>query len=192
LRPSRSIAAFFAAVCFAVGILCAHFFWFLPGWLLVSLLASSAVAACGYAWVSRLAWPSAALVYVLLGILCSEISPAVNPQRRLCLLADNTPRVVEGDIVRLGPVRTVASTTPFSTKTHEEHSQQIDVRLRSIPDSVVRVTLYAPVEEAFPRIACGDSMSAALAMHPEEDISIRACGMPASIYAVKASARWPA
>jgi len=108
------------------------------------------------------------------------------------LLADNTPRVVEGDIVRLGPVRTVASTTPFSTKTHEEHSQQIDVRLRSIPDSVVRVTLYAPVEEAFPRIACGDSMSAALAMHPEEDISIRACGMPASIYAVKASARWPA
>src|SRR5271155_1724691 len=98
IAPSRSIAApaFFAAVCFAVGILCAHFFWFLPG----SLLASSAVAACGYAWVSRLAWPSAALVYVQLGILCSEISPAVNPQRRLCLLADNTPRAVEGDIVR--------------------------------------------------------------------------------------------
>jgi len=92
----------------------------------------------------------------------------VNPQRQLALLADNTPRVVEGDIVRLGPVRTVVSTTPFSTKTHEEHSQQIDVRLRSIADSTVRVTIYAPVEEVFPRVACGDSVRATLAMHPEE------------------------
>ncbi|MFY9937022.1 MAG: ComEC/Rec2 family competence protein [Silvibacterium sp.] len=165
---SNAAPALFAAVCFAVGILCAHFFWFLPGWLLVSLLASFAAAACVCAWALRLAWLAAALVYVLLGILCFEIAPAVNPQRQLALLADNTPRVVEGDVVRHGPVRIVVSATPFSTKTHEEHSQQIDVRLRSIPDSTVRVTLYAPVEEVFPQITCGDSVHATLAMHPEE------------------------
>jgi hypothetical protein len=38
-----------------------------------------------------------------------------------------------GEVVRLGPARSVVSTTPFSTKTHEEHSQQIDVRLHSLP-----------------------------------------------------------
>src|SRR5271170_6308061 len=156
--------ALFAVVCFAAGILCAHFFWFLPGWMLISLLAASAVAAC--ALVSRLAWLSVALVYVSLGALCFEIAPAVNPQRQLALLADNIPHMVEGDIVRLGPVRTVVSTTPFSTKTHEEHSRQIDVRVRSIADSTVRVTIYAPVEEVFPRVACGDSVRATLAMHP--------------------------
>src|SRR5271165_4567900 len=94
----RSLAApvLFAAICFAIGILCAHFFWFVPGWMLVSLLTSSAVAACACACLSRLAYLSAALVYVLLGILCVEIAPAVNPQRQLALLADNMPRVVEG------------------------------------------------------------------------------------------------
>ncbi len=170
VTPARSIPApgLFAAICFAIGILCAHFFWFVPGWTLVSLLASSAVAAFACACGSRLAYLLATLVFVLLGILCFEIAPAVNPQRQLALLADNMPRVVEGDVARLGPVRRVISTTPFSTKTHEERSQQIDLRLRSIPDSTVRVTLYAPVEETFPQIACGDSVRATMAMHPEE------------------------
>src|SRR5271156_3819610 len=78
--PARFLAApaLFGAICFAAGILCAHFFWFLPGWMLVSLLASSAAATCACAWALRLAWLSAALVYLLLGILCSEIAPMVN------------------------------------------------------------------------------------------------------------------
>src|SRR5271166_3403581 len=129
--------ALFGTVCFAVGILFAHFYWCLPGLLLASLVGMFAASAFASQCVPRLAWPPVAVVYVLLGILCSEIAPAVNPQRQLALLADNTPRMVEGEVVRLGPVRTVVSTTPFSTKTHEEHSRQIDVRLRSVPDSTV-------------------------------------------------------
>ena len=97
-----------------------------------------------------------------------RLRPQSNPQRQLALLADNTPRTVEGEVVRLGPVRSVISTAPFSTRTHEEHSQQIDVRLRSLPDSTVRITLYAPVEEAFPQVSCGDRVRATLAMHGEE------------------------
>ncbi|HTX77340.1 MAG TPA: ComEC/Rec2 family competence protein [Terracidiphilus sp.] len=156
------------ASAFAAGILCAHFWWFRPGWLLVALLASFAIAAAAAGVANRTAWVSVALVYVLLGILCSEIAPAVNRQQELRLLADNTPRMIEGEVVRLGPVRQVMAASAFSDKTHEEQSQQIDVRVDSLPASAVRVTLYAPVGEAFPNIACGDKVRATLAMHLEE------------------------
>ncbi|HTV13916.1 MAG TPA: ComEC/Rec2 family competence protein [Acidobacteriaceae bacterium] len=169
-RSGHGLAApALAGACgFAVGILCAHFFWLTPGWLLTVLLMLFAVAAAAGRIAPRLAWPAAGLLYVVLGILCAEIAPAVDQQKQLALLADNTPRVVEGEVVRLGPVRKVTSTTPFSTKTYEEHSQQIDVRLQFPADSTVRVTLYAPVEEPFPRVGCGDRVRATLAMHGEE------------------------
>ncbi|MBV8629895.1 MAG: ComEC/Rec2 family competence protein [Silvibacterium sp.] len=153
---------------FAAGIFCAHLRWFRPGWLLVALLALFVIAAVAAHVAPRLAWFSVALVYVLLGILCAEIAPAVDRQRELARLADNTPRLVEGEVVRLGPVRRVMAASAFSDKTHEERSQQIDVRIDSLPQSAVRVTLYAPVDSQFPRIACGDRVRATLAMHGEE------------------------
>ena len=157
---------------FAAGILCAHFFWFRTGWLFVALLASFVIAAVSSRVAVRLAWPSVALVYVVLGMLCAEIAPAVNRQQELRLRADNSPRLVQGEVIRLGPVRRVMSSTPFSAKTHEERSQQIDIRLDSLPGSIseggVRVTLYAPIEQDFPGIACGDQVRATLAMHVEE------------------------
>jgi competence protein ComEC len=157
---------------FAAGILCAHLWWFRPGWLLVALLALFAIAAVAAYVPPRLAWLSVALVFVLLGILCAEIAPRVDRQQELARLADNTPRLVEGEVVRLGPVRRVMAASAFSDKTHEERSQQIDVRIDSLPRSVsgsgVQVTLYAPVEAAFPRIECGDRVRAMLAMHREE------------------------
>jgi competence protein ComEC len=169
-RSSYFIAApaLAGAVCFAVGILFAHFLWCLPGLLLVALLGSFGVAAMACWRARRFSWTAVGLVYVLLGAFCAEIAPAINPQSELALMADNAPRVIEGEVVRLGQVRSVVSTTPFSTKTHEERSQQIDVRLHSLPDSTVRVTLYAPVEEPFPRVACGDRVRATLTMHQEE------------------------
>src|SRR5271154_2859668 len=168
--PSRFIAApaLIGASGFAMGILCAHFIWFVPGWALVGVLALFPITAVACRISSHLVWLSTGLVYVLLGILCGEIAPVVNPQKQLALLADNSPRTLEGEVVRLGPVRKVLSTTPFSTKTHEEHSQRIDVRLDSLADSAVRVTLFAPVEEVFPQITCGDRARATLAMHSEE------------------------
>jgi len=160
--------ALFAASGFALGVLCAHFAWFMPGWLLVTLLLLFALTAAARRVASITAWISAGLVYVVLGIFCAEVAPAVNPQRELALLADNTPRVVTGKVVRLGPVRTELASTPFSTKTREERSRQIDLRLDSPAGSTVRATLYAPAEDAFPAIACGDEVRATLAMHGEE------------------------
>ena len=160
--------ALFGACGFAAGILCAHYFWRTPGILLVVLLMLLAVTAIALRIAPRLAWPVTGLLFVLLGTLCAEIAPSVNQQKQLVLLADNSPRTVEGEVVRAGPVRTVISTTPFSTKTREERSQQIDLRLSSSVDSTARVTVYTPAEEAFPQIHCGDAVRAMLAMHREE------------------------
>jgi competence protein ComEC len=135
---------------------------------MVALLTLLAVTAIALRIAPRLAWPATGLLFVLLGTLCAEIAPAVNQKKELTLLADNSPRTVEGEVVRAGPVRTVMSTTPFSTKTREERSQQMDLRLDSPADSTVRVTVYAPAEEAFPQIRCGDALRAALTMHREE------------------------
>ena len=156
------------ALGFAAGILCAHVRWLRPGWLLAVLLASFAIATAAAYFAPRLAWPSVVLVFVLLGVLCAEIAPAVNPQRDLALLADNTLRVIEGEVVRLGPVRRGLAASAFSAETHEERSQQVDVRLASLPNSAVRVTIYAPIDQGFPRISCGDRVRAMLAMHREE------------------------
>ncbi|MGC2212402.1 MAG: ComEC/Rec2 family competence protein [Silvibacterium sp.] len=160
------VPSLFAATCFATGILLSHLAWFLPGLLLLALLAAFATAAIASAHAPRAAWGATALVYMLLGVFCAEIAPAINPQRQLALLADNTQRTVEGEIIRLGPVRSVVSTTPFSDKTHEEHTQQVDVRLNST--GAARITLYAPVEQPFPHLACNDEVRATLALHPEE------------------------
>ena len=160
--------ALFGVCGFAAGILCAHYFWMTPEILLIALLMFFAVTAIALRIAPRLAWPATGLLFVLLGTLCAEIAPAVNQEKQLALLADNTPRAVEGEVVRAGPVRTVMSTTPFSTKTREERSQQIDLRLNSPTDSTVRVTVYSPAEEAFPPIRCGNTVRATLAMHREE------------------------
>jgi competence protein ComEC len=160
--------ALFGACGFAAGILFAHFFWVTSGILLVALLTLLAMTAIALRVAPRLAWPATGLIYVMLGVLCAEIAPSVNLQKQLALLADNSPRTVEGEAVRAGPVRTVMSATPFSTKTREERRQQIDLRLNSPADSTVRVRVYAPAEEAFPRIRCGDAVRATLVMHREE------------------------
>ena len=160
---ARHLAApsLFSATCFATGILLSHLAWFLPGLLLLALLAAFATAAIASALAPRVAWGTTAIVYMLLGVFCAEIAPPINPQRQLALLADNTQRTVEGEIIRLGPVRSVVSTTPFSDKTHEEHTQQVDVRLNST--GAARITLYAPVEQPFPHLACNNAVRATLA-----------------------------
>jgi competence protein ComEC len=167
-KPFVALAApsLFAAICFTAGILVSHLAWFLPGLFLFALLAAFSIAAIAAAKAPRMAWISAALVYTLLGIFCAEIAPAVDPQQKLATLADNTHRTVEGAIVRLGPVKSVTSTLPFSSKMREEHSQQLDVRISSI--GTARITLYAPIAQPFPHLACNDEVRATVALHQEE------------------------
>jgi competence protein ComEC len=156
----------FAALCFAAGVVAAHLKWFLPGLLLQAMPAAFAIAIIATMKASRMTWIATALVFALLGIFCAEVAPAVDPQQRIALLADNTLRTVQGEVVRTGPVRTVAVIVPFSNKVSDEHSQQFDLRIASI--GTARVTLYAPIEQPFPQLACNYEVRATLALHPEE------------------------
>lgn len=163
--------ALFAAVCFACGILAAHFAWLLPGLLLIALLALFLVAAIAVLRAPWLAWLAAGLLYLALGAFCFEAAPAIDPQTQLAHLADGSPRQVIGEVVRVGAVRNVLASSPFSNEVREEHNQQIDLRLNSIPgapNSSVRATLYTPLNETLPHISCGDEVRATLAMHTEE------------------------
>ena len=156
----------FAALCFAAGILVSRLKWFEPGLFFIALLATIATALLAVTKAPRLAWLTAALVYLLLGIFCAEAAPTVNPQRELALLANNTERVVTGEIVRLGPVRTVESTAPFSDRVRFERSQQIDIRLPSL--GTVRIGLYAQMDQAFPHLACDDEVRVTTSLHRAE------------------------
>jgi competence protein ComEC len=168
--------ALLAALCFATGILLAHWLPVMPGLLGVALLACFVTVTVANICASRLAWPSAALLYAVLGAFCASTAPGVDPQRELALLADGTARPIAGEIVRLGPLRTVASTSPFSNRIREERSQQMDLRLVEAPGNaisprspqIVRVTLYAPLDAVFPSLLCGERVQGNLAMHTEE------------------------
>jgi competence protein ComEC len=171
-RP-HTAPALTAAISFIAGILLTHFFFFLPGLLLATLAASFGVVFAANRWAPRWAWPAATLLYAMLGIFCAAVAPRPDPQHQLTLLADGQERAATGAIVRLGPLRTVASTTPFSSKIRMEHSRQMDLHLHTldgtaIASSTVRVTVYAPVDAPFAALRCGDTIDAPLSMHNEE------------------------
>lgn len=166
LLTTLAAPSLFAALCFATGILIACLRWFLPGLFLLALLAAFAVAAVTVTRASRLAWITAALVYLLLGIFCAEVAPAVNPQQKLALLANNAQRMVQGRIIRVGAIRTVTSTLPFSNQPRTEHSQRFELR---IPHTgTARITLYAPINAPFPHLACNDVIRAGASLHQME------------------------
>jgi competence protein ComEC len=104
----------------------------------------------------------------------ASVAAGVDPQRELGLAADGTPRRVEGEIMRLGPIRVTASASMFSNNIREERSQQMDLRLLNLDHApagsaeAVRVTLYAPLDDAFPVFSCGERLLGNLAMHTEE------------------------
>lgn len=164
---------FFAAACFSCGILIARFVWLNPGLLLVAVLLCAAVCVIAAYLAQRVSLLPLAGLFLLLGTFCSESAPQPDPQTRLALLADGTQRTIEGSVVKLGRIREVASALPFSDKIHEEKSQQLQVALISVSGENGRMvplqgglslTLYAPLETAFPRIACGETVHAALTM----------------------------
>lgn len=161
-----AVPSLFAALCFATGILVSRLEWFVPGLFFIALTMAFTTALLAAAKAPRASWIATALVYVLLGIFCAEIAPAVNPQRKLALLANNTERTVAGKIVRLGPMRTVESTAPFSDRMRAERSQQMDIRLPSLGSA--RIGLYAPMDQPFPHLACDDEVQVTTSLHEAE------------------------
>ncbi len=166
----------FAAVCFSFGIFAARFLWLSPALLFFGFLLCSVACLFAAYKVQNISLVPLGAVFLLLGAFCAETAPRPDPQTQLMQLADGTQRTIEGTVIRLGPVRHIESVLPFSEKTREEQSQQIQLKLISITDDGAKralagglsLTLYAPLDVAFPRIACADVVRAVVTMRRPE------------------------
>jgi competence protein ComEC len=162
-----------AAVWLSAGMVLAPYLarshWIAPG-LLIAAIVSLALLCLP---ASRVALLPLACVWLLLGILLSEIEPAPDMQRQLSRIADEGGvTAIDGEVTRTTPVRFVQSTSPFGNSVRSEQSESLDLRLASAAGQAVtgglRATLYAPTGEPFPLIRCGDEVRASIAMHLPE------------------------
>ncbi len=167
----------FAAVCFSCGIFAERLVWLMPALLLFGFLLCSIVALFAAYKAHGVSLLPLGAAFLLLGAFCAEVAPRPAPQTQLVQLADGTQRVIEGTVIRLGPLRRIESTLPFSEKTREEQSEQIQVKVASVAgeDGTVRslsgglsLTLYAPLDADFPRVACNDKIRATVTMRQPE------------------------
>lgn len=134
---------FHAAWLFAAGIVCAHFLWLPPSWVLLALLPAAAVA-CTAAWhAQRIRWPPLALLWCMLGAWCAWMQPRPAPAPQISALSDNLLRDVEGTVVNIGPLRSQLDADPESIGAAEvadnppiqlapESTQSIDLSVSSM------------------------------------------------------------
>jgi competence protein ComEC len=143
--------------------------WIAPGFLIgaIALLTFFCLPA------SRVALLPLAFLWVLLGALLAGIQPFPDMQKQLSLIADDGGlTAIEGKITRTTPVRLTESSSPFGNSVRSELSESVDVRIATVDGHAVsgglRTTLYAPAEQPFPPIHCGDNVHASVAMHMPE------------------------
>jgi competence protein ComEC len=165
--------ALYGAVWLSAGIVLAGYTWIAPGILIGAILLVCLLGAVAARRALRVALLPLATVWLTLGVLVSEIEPAADPQTQLSLIADaGDATVVDGDVTRTTPIRLTQSTSPFGSAVREEQSESLDVRVASADGRPVsgglRATLYAPADQPFPVIHCGDQIQAKIAMHLPE------------------------
>ncbi len=163
----------FAAVCFSCGIFVARCAWLMPALLLFGLLLCASACVLAACKAQRISLLPLGTLFLLLGAFCAEAAPRPDPQTQIVQLADGMQRTLEGTVIRLGPQRNIESSVPFSDKTREEQSQQLQLKLISAIASDgtrhalaggISLTLYAPLDASLPRIECDDSVRATLTM----------------------------
>ena len=169
----ESAPALFASLSLSAGILLAQHVCIVPGALLAAILLAGAITLFSARAAPRVGWLPLACVWLLLGLFLSEIELAPDAQREVAALADNGgTHFIDGSIIRTSPVRVVRSTMPFSAKVREEQSESIDIRIGSVDGKAIagglRASIYAPANELFPVVRCGDVIHAAVIMHVPE------------------------
>jgi competence protein ComEC len=158
---------FFSAIFFSCGILVSRFFWTAPGLLFLSTFLYAALCLFAVCKAPRISLLPVAAMFFCLGGFCAETIPYPSPQSALAVFANGTPRIFEGQVTRTGVVRQIHSVLPFSNKARAEQSQQLQLRITAVAsdDGTMQpltgglsLSVYAPMEEAFPSIACGDTL----------------------------------
>jgi competence protein ComEC len=165
---------FFAAICFSFGIFVFRHFWTNPALLFIAVILCAAISALAVYKALRITLLPVAAMFFCLGAFCVEARPLPGPQTAFTTLADGTKRIVEGEVSRTSAVRHVESALPFSNKTRQEQSQQIQLRIASVSSNEgamqpvtggLSLTLYAPPDAVFPAITCGDKLRVTVPMH---------------------------
>ncbi len=165
--------ALYGAVWFCAGIVLAGYTWIAPGKLISTILLVSLLCVVAVRIALRVAMLPLACCWLMLGLLLSEIEPGPDPQTQLSMIADaGDATVVYGEVTRTTPIRLTQSTSPFGSAVREEQSESLDVRVASADSRPVsgglRATVYAPVDQPFPVIHCGDQIQTKIAMHLPE------------------------
>jgi competence protein ComEC len=167
----------FAALMFAGGEMLAHLLWRPPALLLAAVVLGAVTAGFAAQRAPRIALLPMLLTWLLLGDFSSEIQRGPTAQTALGLIADSKPRILVGEVERLGPVRIEQSKSPYSNEIRVEHVQQIDLAVDSASNGVdtttpirggVRLTIFAPLDQALPRLGCGDALQVMAPLHKQE------------------------
>src|SRR5450755_1849426 len=95
----------FAALMFAGGEMLAHLLWRPPALLLAAVVLGAVTAGFAAQRAPRIALLPMLLTWLLLGAFSSEIQRGPTAQTALGLIADSKPRILVGEVERLGPVR---------------------------------------------------------------------------------------
>jgi competence protein ComEC len=151
----------------------AGYTWIPPGILISAVLLVCLLCLVAARMALRVALLPLAFCWLMLGLLLSEIEPGPDPQTRLSVIADaGGTTAIYGEVTRTTPIRLTQSTSPFGSAVREERSESLDVRVASVDGQPVsgglRATVYAPTDQPFPAIHCGDRIRAKIAMHLPE------------------------
>ncbi len=165
--------ALYGAVWLCAGIVLAGYTWIAPGLLIGAILLVALLCVVASLMALRVALLPLAGLWLLVGLLLSEIEPGPDPQTQLSLIADaGDATVIYGEVTRTTPIRLTQSTSPFGSAVREERSESLDVRVASADGRPVsgglRATVYAAVDQPFPAIHCGDQIQTKVAMHLPE------------------------
>jgi competence protein ComEC len=173
-----------AAAGFAAGILFAKHCWRPPVLLLLALALMAAVAWLAARTSRWAALAATMLLFALAGAWCAQLAPRPSAENVGLLAAfSDQNRIgrrqagedhIQGVVVVARSMRETQSLAPYSDTVRIEHSQQVELRRVSVngtalpADYGVQLTVYAPEEQAFPALRCGDRLQWKGALHRPE------------------------
>lgn len=156
------VPVLWCALCFAGGVLLAHWAWQPIAIALLAVLFSALLTVAALRGLLRLALLPLAVLWFSLGLLCAELQPAPMQQQQLRAYADGLSREIVGRVVRSSPI------PEEENYGRDEALLSVDIAVEQVEDiqpeldrmapvqGGIRLTLYAPNAEALPDLRCGE------------------------------------
>ncbi|MHB1022293.1 MAG: ComEC/Rec2 family competence protein [Acidobacteriaceae bacterium] len=160
----RIVPVLLCMLCFAGGVLLAHWVWQPLAVALLAVALNALLVVAALRWSLRLALLPLAALWISLGMLCAEIQPAPAQQQQLRAYADGLNRDVIGRVVRSSPLpaedsygrREALLSVDLAVERVEDIHPELD--LMAPVQGGVRLTLYAPNAAALPDLRCGEAV----------------------------------